>query len=415
MGYKLLLISLSTLLICCLVPPLAWHIKCRNIPAVILILWLLLASLKILVDASIWSDDNYATRWEGHVWCDIMIRVQQGTDSGVVCAITLIALNLLLILYANDWTEAWFKYYWRKCLVELFICLPTPIFVMATNYIVLNSRYVILRYSGCQSSYSDSWLTNILFAMWPFIWSIILFVLSVATILKYFSRRRDVKDVLKTTESGLTIRRFARLLIFCILIVLFMLPLSTYFFVSDIRQNKAAFEWLRVHSPIFWGFINHADIGVVYDRWIICALSYITFIIFGLGSDAIGMYLQFLRFVGLGGVLDNLKEFKDKRKLKFVRKMKEKWLKKNGSEELDVERQEIEIYDKESNGREMRSLEGSSLMFSYGYHEDMSMEYFGEHFYPDYLRAGVGSSEDSMDGIAGEVSYLINRNTYYDK
>ena len=64
----------------------------------------------------------------------------------------------------------------------------------------------------------------------------------------FFRKRKDVKDILLCTNSGLNIKRFARLLIFSFLIVFAMVPLSLYYFVSQAEVLKNPFHWDQVHN-----------------------------------------------------------------------------------------------------------------------------------------------------------------------
>ena len=64
----------------------------------------------------------------------------------------------------------------------------------------------------------------------------------------FFRKRKDVKDILLCTNSGLNIKRFARLLIFSFLIVFAMIPLSLYYFVSQAEVLKNPFHWDQVHN-----------------------------------------------------------------------------------------------------------------------------------------------------------------------
>ena len=107
----------------------------------------------------------------------------------------------------------------------------------------------------------------------------------------FFRKRKDVKDILLCTNSGLNIKRFARLLIFSFLIVFAMIPLSLYYFVSQAEVLKNPFHWDQVHNEE-WNVIYFYDFGffTFYDRLVNCILSVLAFIIFGLGSDALDMY-----------------------------------------------------------------------------------------------------------------------------
>lgn len=282
-----------------LVPPLAWHIKCANIPAIILIIWLMYVNLSGFINTMIWSGDNFITSWDGIGWCDIIVKLDAGATVGKCCAIACLAMNLYLILEARRPLFLDQKS-WKKKAVDLAICLITPIFVMAVQHIILIRRYAVMKYQGCKGVYSTTYASIGLFSMWPVIWSGVAFIFACMTVLAFFKKRQDVKDILVVTNSGLNMKRFARLLIFAFLIIFAMLPLSLYFCITQAIILQHDFHWSDYHNEN-WGDIYFSDDGYVfmYDRLINAILSIIAFFLFGLGSDAINTYKTTLSKVGI--------------------------------------------------------------------------------------------------------------------
>ena len=109
---------------------------------------------------------------------------------------------------------------------------------MAVHYIVTGSRYAIVKYQGCSTIYSATYASLLLVSIWTVLWSIVALIFAVLTLITFFRKRKDVKDILLCTNSGLNIKRFARLLIFSFLIVFAMIPLSLYYFVSQAEVLK---------------------------------------------------------------------------------------------------------------------------------------------------------------------------------
>lgn len=286
-----------------LIPAFIWHSRCKNIPAMCLMFWLMFNNFTTFIGACIWSKENIDTVWDGKVYCDISIKLEAGSSSGKICAIATLAFNLFMVLRAKDpWFTSGSK---RRTFVNLAMCLLTPIFVMSTNYIIQLCRFLILRYRGCAVAYAASPISIALYSMWNIIWSVVALVFSALTLFEYFKKRRDVSDILKCTNSGLNFRKFARLVIFNLLVVIALVPLAIYYFVGDSAFFSGKFSWSEVHGP-FWNIIYFYDYGIdaVYDRWVDIALSVIAFLLFGLGSDAIIMYKAALRKVGLGFLVD---------------------------------------------------------------------------------------------------------------
>ncbi|CAI5757878.1 unnamed protein product [Candida verbasci] len=277
-----------------LIPAFSWHIKCRNIPATLLIFWLMLVNLIGSINTLIWSSENFDQVWDGKGWCDLTIKLEAGSSSGKICAIACLSMNLYMILCAKN--PLFMEWSWKKTIIELSICLITPIFIMCTQYIIQGSRYGIVKYQGCVVNYSATTATLGLYSMWSVIWSILAFIFAILTIYKYLQKRKDVKDIFKCTNSGLNIKRFARLLIFSFLIIIAMFPLSVYYFVEQAKNSTGKFNWDEVHHPN-WDVILYYDFGffLLYDRIVNSILSVLTFLLFGIGTDALTMYRGWLR------------------------------------------------------------------------------------------------------------------------
>ncbi|EMG47822.1 STE3 Pheromone a factor receptor [Candida maltosa Xu316] len=282
-----------------LIPPWMWHIRSKNIPASILIFWLMYVDLNGFISSMVWGRDDFENSWDGKVWCDITIRLDVGATVGKCSAIACLAMNLFMLLYAKHPIFLNQKS-WKKIAIDLSMCLITPIFVMVVQYVILYYRYCIVRYQGCTAIYATTNATIGLYVVWPLVWSLVALVFGILTLVTFFKKRKDVKDILLCTNSGLNITRFARLLIFSCLIVLAMLPLAIYYFFSQANQSQYPFVWREVHHSD-WGEIYFYDLGffTLYDKLVNCIVSVLAFLIFGLGSDAIGMYKGILSMVGI--------------------------------------------------------------------------------------------------------------------
>lgn len=314
MGYQPLLIVLSTIAILLLIPPFIWHCRTRNIPALTLIVWLLCMDVKIFVDAIIWGTEDFATRYNGHGYCDVMVKLEVGANVGISSSVAGIMYNLYSILKADKVLPGLTSF--KKICTDLSISLLSPILVMGLNYIIQVRRYTIFQYSGCQSALSFTWVTIILYTLWMVIWSLVGVLFAVLIIVKFFKKRKDVKDILKCTNSGLNLARFAKLLIFCIIVILVMFPFSLYIFTDDIGNVSPHFNFDEYHSKVFWDSVIYLPFKAPYFvTWVYLSLSYSVFIFFGLGSDAIEMYLEILSKIGFGPIISYVKSKKQQRQL----------------------------------------------------------------------------------------------------
>lgn len=314
MTYQAALVTLSTLAIMTIIPPLIWHIKTFNISAICLVLWLLIMDCKIFIDAIIWGVDNFQHRFSGNGYCDVMVKFQVGFNVGVLSSLAGILFNLYVILKADRPIPN--KHSRKKICTDLFLNLSTPVFCMATNYLIQSSRYYIFQYTGCQSVNALNWVTIVTYTMWLLIWSFVNLVLAALIIYTYFKRRKDVKDILKCTNSGLNLSRFAKLLIFCCVVILVMFPFCVILFTSDITKVSSIYNFDQIHNKILWNNVfYYRTAKPYYIVWIYLVISFCTFVFFGLGTDAMELYLDIFSRIGLGPLVRRIKNRRFQKKM----------------------------------------------------------------------------------------------------
>lgn len=303
MEYSTAIITLSSLGVVLLIPPLAWHLKTKNTPAIVLISWLQLMDIKAIIDSSIWSGEDFSQKWQGHGWCDIMAKVEIGSNVGVSCAVACIAQNLYKVLKAETIVPNALS--WNKLLIDLASCLCIPIFVMIATYLAQENRYSILRFSGCRTILSPTWVTLLVYAIWVLICSLLGLIYALRLLGVFYRRRRDARDILSCTNSGLSISQFARLLIFCFSVILLLFPFSMYpVFIDSLEvlgyHDMPEDNWLGIWNQV--QFVNTRK--PEYYTWVYVLVSILVFLIFGLGSDALSMYKGIATYLGMGPLLD---------------------------------------------------------------------------------------------------------------
>lgn len=295
----LVLAAFSCIALFMLIPPLVYHAKNKNIPACSLIFWLCFRNLVSFINALIWSSNDFYNATDGKGYCDLVVRIDSGSSAGELSAITCLIFNLYMIMSTKSHTffDNSSK---RKITINIMMCWTLPIIVMGTSFAVQATRYVIFRYLGCSAVYDNTYWYIFLVAIWSPICSVIALVFAILTTAVFFKKRRDIKDIVRCTNSGLNNRRFARLLIFSLLIVFVMTPLVFYNFITNVdnlRKNDA--NWKIQKSPYWSTIVAYETSTVELATTIInICLSGCTFLLFGLGSDALSLYLDI--FVALG-------------------------------------------------------------------------------------------------------------------
>lgn len=296
-GHALAAFSFIALIL--LLPPFLYHARNKNIPACSLIFWLCFRNLITFINAIIWSQEDFYTVSNGKGYCDVVVRIDSGGSAGELSAITCLIFNLYMIMSTkshkfidNNST--------RKIILNIFMCWTLPIIIMGTSVAVQTNRYVMLRYHGCALEYDNSYWYIFLVSMWPPAAAVVGLIFAVLTAAIIFQKRRDIKDIVRCSNSGLNIRRFARLLIFSLLIIFVMTPFAFFNFitsVNDLRAHDAG--WTIERSPE-WSKIVAYDApksGLATNIIGIC-LSICTFMLFGLGSDALTLYTDIIAMFG---------------------------------------------------------------------------------------------------------------------
>lgn len=149
------------------VPPLAWHLKNKNVAACSLIFWVTLANVFVFANALIWPTDDVENWWNGVGLCDIEVKLTWAFSVGACGSLACIMRNLARVMDVDRGsvmsTRAQLK---RQALVDLVWCFACPIYVMAVDYVVQFRRYYIFTIAGCTPAVDNSWATVFLIMIW---------------------------------------------------------------------------------------------------------------------------------------------------------------------------------------------------------------------------------------------------------
>lgn len=284
-----------------LIPPFFFHIRQKNIPAWSLIFWFLYSNLVAFINALIWSGENFNEGFEGHGYCDLVVRILSGSTVGELCATACMIFNLYLIVAAKS--HGIFAPASRsRTIINIFMCWFNPLLLMGISVIVQQNRYNVVRYRGCTIFYKYHVGAVMLVSIWNILWIFTAIVFAVLTIFTIFWKRNDILDLLRCTNSGLNMRKFARLIIFGVLIITVLSPVVLLSFATDLQSVSSTDDVVKAYvSQIPWSQVvalQSDDLNYT-TRIIEIVLSFTIFLLFGLGSEALLMYRSFLSRVGL--------------------------------------------------------------------------------------------------------------------
>lgn len=308
-------VSISLSFICFIlnIPPLAWHIISKNIPAVTLLVYLEIMMLNQFVGSIIWSG-NLTETWNGYVWCDIMIRIQVAVSIGISSCISCISFNLMMIFLTNTATTFWFNNKWVKPTFEIFFSIIFPFIISGVSYFAQGIRFAINENYGCSIGLTNDTISIVVFYLWIFVWCFIGTLISVITLILYFKKRKEAKDILVCTNSGLSLKRFFRLLIYCMLVITAAIIFSCLI-GANLKMNHSVFYSKELeNSAIKKMILKFPSVRTVdINKWTLIAVSFISFFLFGIGHDANEMYKSFIMKLPFGElILNKFKKINDK-------------------------------------------------------------------------------------------------------
>lgn len=295
----ILFIVFSILAFIVLIPPSIYHCINKNIPAISLMIWFSYINLVGIINAIIWSGYNYDAVTQAPVYCDITVRITSGANLGLLCATTCLIFNLYMVISARSYkflnTESS-----TKKVVNILMCWLNPIIVMGVSILAQSGRYTIVRYRGCIAIYSYGIMSIVLSSLWNVLWVLAAFIFASLTIFEYVRKRRDLNDLLKCSNSGLNTKKFSRLIIFSLIIIVVLSPVVLIGFYNDLANSTRYKETLHINDP-GWNSTFYINGGTkpIVQRIIEIVLSFCAFFLFGLGSEALNMYRQIFISIGL--------------------------------------------------------------------------------------------------------------------
>ncbi|KAI0350984.1 STE3-domain-containing protein [Trametes cingulata] len=281
--------------------PLPAHWRSRNIATVSIIIWLFALDIIYGVNTIVW-DGN--VRKHLLVWCDITTKLSIGASVALPAATMCVCRNLELVasgriarLTRDDKR--------RKMIFDLAMCFGLPALIMALHYVVQGHRFDILEYVGCLPATYYS--IPAVFIIWfpPLLLSVLTSIYAAMALHHFFRQRLTFAMQLKNSNSALSTGRYLRLVAMSILQIVWQTTLTSITMYDNISPGLRPWtNWADVHSN--FGRIDTIPMFVYpvsYQRqfllflWVMPVSSYIFFIFFGFGEEAVKDYKNAFRWI----------------------------------------------------------------------------------------------------------------------
>jgi len=153
--------------------------------------WVVVMAFTKAVDSIIWADnvENVAP-----VWCDIVTRLEIGSNAAITIASLVIIRRLSIITRRCD--PASEKRHISSLLVDLSLCLGAPILFILLSYVVQPIRFSIIEEIGCIGAGVNAGLTILLVGGPPLIFCVISLALYSPRLIWVYVKHREPDDLL---------------------------------------------------------------------------------------------------------------------------------------------------------------------------------------------------------------------------
>jgi hypothetical protein len=114
------------------------------------------------------------------------------------------------------------------------------------------------------------------------------------------------------TGAGMVPRKFVKLAMIAMAILLVYLPIQVLFIFRSVPHFWVPYDWDRIHNPKYWGTISYyhtQDAPLLqYSGWAAISYGFLMLPFYGFNDEAICTYRRWLVMIGFGSCFPSLKE-----------------------------------------------------------------------------------------------------------
>ncbi|KUJ12931.1 STE3-domain-containing protein [Mollisia scopiformis] len=284
----------------------------RNVPAVSIVVATNVYNAMSVVNGVMWPNDDWASWWPGYGLCDLEALLRYPITMALATSLCGLSKGLADCLDTNNATvhpTAASKR--RELLFNVMFCWAIPVLQMALHYVIQNGRYQIFPVFGCSDVIDDSWPTILIIMIWCPIFTFSTLYYAVILLIRLRKHRRTISSALKTSGSGFAARKYLKLVIITMSLIVIYVPVQFVFFFQVLPRKLEPYSWSRIHDPATWHLIEYQHTGdaplIQYQGWAGIVTSFLIWAYFGFNDTAVDTYRSWLVQLGLGRIWPSLK------------------------------------------------------------------------------------------------------------
>ncbi|KAG4440712.1 hypothetical protein IFR05_003806 [Cadophora sp. M221] len=299
--------------------PLRSFYRVKNIAACSIMVVIIIINLTAVINGILWPSDDWTKWWIGYGVCDVEVVLRFPVTMALATSLCCLSKGLADAL---DTDHALFnpskKQRRRKMIGDVLFCWLVPVMQMLLHYTVQAGRYMIIPVWGCADQLDNSWPMLVIIIGWCPIFQLLTVYYAAQMLIRLYRHRRSISAALTTTGSGLAPRKFIKLALISLILIIIYLPVQTVFVFYAIPHTFVPYSWSRIHNPTTWSPILFVHTGtqqsLQWTGWAGVAMSAVMFAFFGFNDDAVDTYRGLLVKCGAGWVWPSLKLSREQRR-----------------------------------------------------------------------------------------------------
>ena len=286
--------------------PLLFHLQNRNFSVCCLCVWLAIGNLIPFINGVVWNTLDNDEVPLGKGYCDISTRLYLILQPCLMGCAAAILRYLSKVVSAKGALASTASSRTRENLIDAAIIFGPGILIIILQLTAFQyARYLITPFVGCITSVQATKPGIILYIWSPLIGCIALFY--ALAILHHLNRkRRDLKDILQNSQSGLNVSRFSKLFALAGLVALIITPANLYIFVIYAKRSIVPYSGnhqIPTEIFIFYSSVGSKELDLWF-LWFMALVSITLAGLLGIGKEPAKAYKQWMKAIGITKVVE---------------------------------------------------------------------------------------------------------------